>query len=111
MLSSFVWILGFIFLVCFLLAIVLTRLIGHGLLVRTTDADEMDDLQSVRGMFSTVSISLFNLFQLVTADDWSRLAYPLISLNPAWRVFFICFIMFMSWTMLSLLNAVASQTM
>merc|ERR1712232_1321762 len=61
--------------------------------------------------FSDIPTSPFTLFQLTTADDWARIALPVVAIHPLWRVFFIFFITFMSWTMLSLLTAVASETM
>lgn len=109
------WILLVIFLFCFVLAIIFTRLLGHGLLVSETASDA----GTVREMFRDVPSSLFALFQLTTADDWARIALPVISARNSehpvsqfiWRLFFIFFITFMSWTMLSLLTAVASEEM
>jgi len=63
----------------------------------------------VRSMFADIPTSLFTLFQLTTSDDWSRIAHPVVAMHPLWAVFFIFYITFMSWTMLSLLTAVASE--
>jgi len=108
MMPTFTWILLMIIMMCFTLAIVLTRLVGHGLVVKHDDADLVD---AVTSQWANIPTSLFTLFRLTTADDWSKMAIPIIFLNPGWRVFFVCFITFMSWTMLSLLTAVASESL
>lgn len=105
---NFSFILAMIFLLCFVLAILLTRLVGHGLLVGM--ADDPLSIQ-VRSTFSDMPTSLFLLFQLTTTDDWARVATPLVQFSHWWRVFFVAFITVMSWTMLSLLTAVASETL
>lgn len=108
MMNTFIWILSLIFVFCFVLAIILTRLLGHGLAVKTQDAELRAKVQS---MFEDIPTSLFTLFQLTTAEDWSLIAYPVVQVFGIWRYFFVVFITFMSWTMLSLLTAVASETM
>jgi len=80
---------------------------GHGLVVNSDDEDLVD---AVRSQWLNIPTSVFTLFRLTTADDWSKMAQPIIYLNSGWRVFFVCFITFMSWTMLSLLTAVASES-
>jgi voltage-gated sodium channel len=108
MMINFSFILAMIFLMCFVLAIMLTRLVGHGLLVGM--ADDPLSIQ-VRSTFSDMPTSLFLLFQLTTTDDWARVATPLVHFSHWWRFFFVAFITVMSWTMLSLLTAVASETL
>uniref|UniRef100_A0A7S1S9V7 EF-hand domain-containing protein n=1 Tax=Alexandrium catenella TaxID=2925 RepID=A0A7S1S9V7_ALECA len=108
MMSTFIWILSIIFIFCFVLAIMLTRLLGHGLAVKTQDEELRKKVQS---MFADIPTSLFTLFQLTTAEDWSLVAGPVVETFGMWRYFFMAFITFMSWTMLSLLTAVASETM
>lgn len=107
------WIFTVIFLFLFVLAIILTRMIGHGLVVDVSKPNARE----VRSMFKDIPTSLFTLFRLTTADDWGEIAVPVVSLDQpgyqrfAWRIFFVFFITFMSWTMLSLLTAVASEMM
>mmetsp|Transcript_48426 Transcript_48426/g.149614 ORF Transcript_48426/g.149614 Transcript_48426/m.149614 type:complete len:345 (-) Transcript_48426:206-1240(-) len=108
MMSTFIYILTMIFLLCFVLAIILTRLLGHGLVVKTED----EDLKGkVRDLFADIPTSIFTLFQLTTAEDWTKIAGPVVETGRLWRAFFVAFITVMSWTMLSLLTAVASETM
>lgn len=106
MMPTFGWILFIISALCFMLAIVLTRLVGHGLLVTPTDENVA---AQVRLTFKDIPTSLFTLFRLTTSDDWSLVAEPLVVDSAWWRVFFVAYITFMSWTMLSLLTAVASE--
>jgi hypothetical protein len=107
------WIFSVIFIFCFVFAIILTRILGHGLVVNP----DSPDASTVEEMFADIPTSMFTLFQLTTADDWMHIAQPVISMDQRpvvrffWRLFFIFFITFMSWTMLSLLTAVASETM
>jgi len=108
MMGTFMWILGIIFLLCFVLAIILTRMLGHGLAIDTED-DEVK--AQVQALFADIPCSLFTLFQLTTAEDWISIAGPVVAVGDMWRVFFVVFITIMSWTMLSLLTAVASETM
>lgn len=96
------------FFFAFVLSIVLTHLIGKHLGVQT-DSSEIEEL--FQAQFGSVARTLFTLFELTTADDWQRIAMPLVQQNPFWRLFFVSFIVFVSWTMLSLLTAVASETM
>merc|ERR1711920_248229 len=59
------------------------------------------------GVFS----SLFSLFQVTTMDNWSDIAGPLVRHNSKyWMGFFVVFIAFTSWTMISLLTAVVSES-
>lgn len=109
MVSNFAWVLAIIFLFCFMLALVLTRLLGHELLL-WEGIDERLRHQVVAD-FQDFRTSLFTVFRLCTVDDWTRIAEPLIRLHPLWKLFFVFFIASMSWTMLSLLTAVAAQTL
>mmetsp|Transcript_27038 Transcript_27038/g.58864 ORF Transcript_27038/g.58864 Transcript_27038/m.58864 type:complete len:601 (+) Transcript_27038:563-2365(+) len=102
MLGTFAWILTIILVMILVLSVLLTRLLGF---VTTDDRD----FREVLKRFDDIPTSLFTLFQLTTMDDWSTIALPMTGWNPAWRLFFIAFITFMSWTMLSLLTAVASE--
>lgn len=63
------------------------------------------------GYFQDVPTSLFTLFQLTTTDNWDDIAYPLVEIDARWRLFFVFFIAFASWTMISVLTAVASDNM
>mmetsp|Transcript_127777 Transcript_127777/g.367831 ORF Transcript_127777/g.367831 Transcript_127777/m.367831 type:complete len:576 (-) Transcript_127777:52-1779(-) len=108
MVNTFVWILSLVFVLCFVLSIIMTQLVGHGL-VFGGDQSHME--QEAQSLFSTVPTTLFTLFQLTTMDNWASIAGPMIQLSVFWRFFFVAFIMCVSWTLLSLLTAVASEIM
>lgn len=112
--SQFIWIFAVLTIFIFCTAIILTHLLGHGESIggyhelMATQADEFGKIQS---NFGDVGTSLFTLFQLTTIDNWDQIAMPICSIYPAWRIFFVFFIMFASWIMISVLTAVASNSM
>jgi len=107
MVHTFAWILSIVFTLIFVLAIALTALVGCGVLAR---AGEQEESEENHILFEDIPAALFTLFQLTTADDWSRISTPMVAVNPtSSRLFFVSYITFMSWTLLSLLTAVASE--
>lgn len=62
-------------------------------------------------MFGNVPTSFFSLFQVTTIDEWNVIADPVVKMDTTWRFFFVTFIAFASWTMISVLTAVASDSM
>mmetsp|Transcript_16436 Transcript_16436/g.38517 ORF Transcript_16436/g.38517 Transcript_16436/m.38517 type:complete len:487 (+) Transcript_16436:100-1560(+) len=114
MFGTFIWIFGvlFLFILCF--AIMLTHLLGHAEALgdrEYLEREHNEALHLVMTYFQDVPTSLFTLFQLTTTDNWDRIAKPLVEINPWWRLFFVFFISFASWTMISVLTAVASTNM
>jgi len=103
--SCWIWVTLLVF--HFLGALVLTRVIGHGLMVK--DGGDTDDESEARALFADLRTSVFTLFRLTTVDDWYEIAMPLTAVHPGWMLFFVCFIVVV-WVMLSLLTAVASET-
>jgi len=61
--------------------------------------------------FRNVPTSLFTLFVVITQDNWRKVADPVIEFNPAMQMLFVVFIIIGSWTMISILTAVASDSM
>lgn len=96
-------------------AVVLTHFLGHGLLFgRSEDQEEgayKDALASIEENFCCISVSLVSLFRITTTDDWYTIAHPLVYLDSRWMILFIEFILFTAWTMISVLTAVASDSM
>mmetsp|Transcript_108254 Transcript_108254/g.337358 ORF Transcript_108254/g.337358 Transcript_108254/m.337358 type:complete len:488 (-) Transcript_108254:343-1806(-) len=78
----------------------MTRILGR------VEGDEADE---VAVFFSDVQTSFFSLFQIITMDNWFVIAKPVIQMNGVWCLFFVLFIAFCSWTMISILTAVASD--
>lgn len=110
---------GGIFLVLFFFifcsAIILTRTLGK------VEVDEDDPplgaeytderAQQIKHRFRDVWTSWFTLFQVTTTDNWDTIATPIVKRNPWWRCFFVTFIVFASWVLISVLTAVASDSM
>jgi len=96
MTQSLSWIFCVIALVSYVSAVFFTLYIKDNL----TDAEEF---------FPDVWSSAFSLFQVTTMDNWHHIAVPLVRYHGAWGLFFVVFIAFTSWTMISLLTAVVSE--
>lgn len=113
MLSTFIWIFIVLFLFILVSAIVLTQQVGNmEVLHDGQEGRVMEDARrSVAEQFHNVRSSLFLLFQVTTQDNWEEIARPIIVLNPHMRLFFVFFITFASWTLISVLTAVASDSM
>lgn len=120
MFGSMSWIFMVLLIVMIACAIILTTLIGHGIEAGVADFSITDNPDSFdyagasafsQANFKDVPTSLFTLFLVITQDNWRRVADPLLVLNPFWEIFFIVFIIFASWTIISVLTAVASDSM
>lgn len=112
--TQFIWIFMVLalFLVC--TAIITTHLLGHGEALGSRhylETEHADAFQRITTCFGDVATSIFTLFQLTTTDNWDEIAFPIISVDTRWRLFFYGFIVFASWTMISVLTAVASNSM
>jgi len=59
--------------------------------------------------FRDIPTTMFSLFQVTTLDNWIDIAQPAIELDSRWQGFFVVFICIASWTMISILTAVASE--
>jgi len=115
MFSTMIWIFTFLTLVMVCLAIIMTRELGRQdpdeVSPATLIEEEQEMAAHVAQYFQDVPTTLFTLFRVSTQDDWMTIAGPLVEGNPAWSIFFIGFIVFVSWTMISVLTAVASESM
>lgn len=107
---TLMWIFTVLLLFCYVNAVVLTHLFGR---FEALDDEHMskEDMESVKHYFGDVITSMFTLFQILTLDSWHKIAQPVVSYMPIWRLFFVFFIAFGSWTMISLLTAVVSDNM
>lgn len=61
--------------------------------------------------FGTLGRSLFTLFQVMTLEAWPDVARPLMQQEPWAWVFFVCFIMISTFTVLNLVIAVIVNAM
>lgn len=112
MMQSFFVIFAILFFFILFCAIICTQLLGQGEALDRDAMDNFDDLFPLVQMnFHDVQTSLFTLFQVTTTDNWMQIAEPVIALDERWMLFFVMFILFASWTMISVLTAVASDCM
>lgn len=109
MLHKFVWIFLVLFFFIFCSSIVLTKLLGQSDFAEIEGLEE--EIDFIRTHFRDVPSALFTLFQVTTCDNWTKIAVPVIRVNPYMRLFFIGFIVFASWILISVLTAVASDAM
>mmetsp|Transcript_37518 Transcript_37518/g.86587 ORF Transcript_37518/g.86587 Transcript_37518/m.86587 type:complete len:463 (+) Transcript_37518:142-1530(+) len=116
MMKTFVWIFYVLFILILCCGITLTQLLrstaAKHLSHRSEESsEELHAWRKVHEHFQNVPTAFFALFQVTTTDNWDYIAGPLITLHPMWRIFFVLFIVFMAWTMISILTAVASDSM
>mmetsp|Transcript_39173 Transcript_39173/g.121449 ORF Transcript_39173/g.121449 Transcript_39173/m.121449 type:complete len:395 (+) Transcript_39173:367-1551(+) len=104
MADAIVSIFGVLFVFIISCAIMCTQLIGHVENHAGGEGPQPEDY------FKDVTTSMFTLFQITTLDNWMDIAAPLIARDWRWQIFFIFFICFASWTMISILTAVASES-
>lgn len=109
MMGPFMLIITILFGFNLFVSIILTHILGHGEGLDDHTLSSYLYVKQVRVHFSDVRTSFFTLFQVITTDNWYKIAQPLIELDRRWRVFFVLFIAFCSWTMISILTAVASD--
>lgn len=100
MAKDLVWIFVVLAIILVSLAVILTQYFGGH-----------PEAGSVADLFVDVPSAFFTLFRVTTVDNWMQVASPLISMEPAWQLFFVFFIVFASWTVISVLTAVASDKM
>uniref|UniRef100_A0A7S0FAJ3 EF-hand domain-containing protein n=1 Tax=Pyrodinium bahamense TaxID=73915 RepID=A0A7S0FAJ3_9DINO len=105
-------IFGVLFLFILLCAVLCTQLLGHAIDSGGSGNSDTDNLlQKMKENFNDVPTSMFTLFQITTLDNWMDVAGPAIAQGWQWQIFFVVFISFGSWTMISILTAVASDRM
>eukprot|EP00928_Gymnodinium_smaydae_P028973 TRINITY_DN21957_c0_g1_i1.p1 TRINITY_DN21957_c0_g1~~TRINITY_DN21957_c0_g1_i1.p1 ORF type:complete len:453 (-),score=101.70 TRINITY_DN21957_c0_g1_i1:77-1435(-) len=101
---SLVWIFGVMTLIWYVVAL------GIQLYVNTLKVED-DDLSEARyRYFQDVSTTMFTLFQVITVDKWAKICESLAVQSPTWRIFFMVFIGFLSWIMISVLTGTISDT-
>jgi len=105
------WILVFMAMWMYSISILCTRLIGHGLLFEDfLEMAEDPEVLEARAYFSTVSASLFSLFELIS--NWSLMPIVLLlDVSPVFRCFFVSVVIYATWAMLSVMTGVVSENM
>uniref|UniRef100_A0A7S2HVB5 EF-hand domain-containing protein n=1 Tax=Zooxanthella nutricula TaxID=1333877 RepID=A0A7S2HVB5_9DINO len=103
-----------IFFVLFLFTLVASIIIVEVLARVDFDATDPEieaNIHHVRENFGSVRAALFSFFRVTTVDNWQSVVGPLVALVPLMKPFFVGYIMLCSWTMISILTAVASDSM
>jgi len=103
-LQALCWIALLAFLWFYLCACICTVFLGHHQFLA---AHGDDDIREIRDRFSTVGMSLFGLFEIMTLEGWTDYARPLLHTNYwPWVLFFLFFIFVASFFFLNLITAV-----
>lgn len=90
----------------FISAIVCTTILGH-----ETAASE-ESLEDFLMYFGTVGRSMFTLFQFITMDDWAAVSDLVVREGyPVMRLFFLIFVFFGGFVMMSALTGVMADHM
>lgn len=108
-LQGIFWVLVLSITVLYALGIVATRLVGHGMLFPGGEAPEI-----VAGPFATVPDSMFTLFRYMSSlpsAEEAQAVDELMHRVPVVRFSFVFFMVTSSWTLLSILTAVVSDSL
>lgn len=108
-LQGMFWVLVFMVMTLYSVAILCTRLIGHGDIV-PEDAEDDPTMVQIRSMFTTVDESMFTLFG--TMSSWSLVRFvPLFKEMPFLRPLFVLFYVYSAWALLAVMTGVVSENM
>lgn len=103
------WVLVFMIMTLYSVAILCTNFIGHGTLL--TEEDQEDPaIKEIQDMFGSVSESMFSLFG--TVSSWSLNKFvPLFDELPILRPLFVIFYIYSAWALLAVMAGVVSENM
>jgi hypothetical protein len=104
------WVLCFMLLLIYAIAILCTRLIGHFDASSLDDPQQQAEVEEVQAMFRDVRTSMFYLFE--TMSSWTLVPLiPLFQIAPITRIFFVLFYIYAGWTLLAVMTGVVSFNM
>jgi len=106
-LSAVVWVGGVTFILCYMSAIVLTKLIGHS-------ADDWGESASeIRSKFGCIGHTLRTLFIILTLEGWCDITDVLSEQINSYLVFCVAggFIWLIAFTMVSLITGIISNSL
>jgi len=104
--QSVLWIALFLGVVIFISAIFTTEVLGK----RADDWPE-DERPDVEMYWGSVQGSALTLFQFLTLDDWKDVYVQVVAVKPWMRLFFVPYIMFAAFVMMSALTGVMAEHM
>eukprot|EP00746_Dinoflagellata_sp_MGD_P145120 gnl/MRDRNA2_/MRDRNA2_77771_c0_seq1.p1 gnl/MRDRNA2_/MRDRNA2_77771_c0~~gnl/MRDRNA2_/MRDRNA2_77771_c0_seq1.p1 ORF type:complete len:620 (+),score=129.78 gnl/MRDRNA2_/MRDRNA2_77771_c0_seq1:111-1970(+) len=105
------WVLVLMVMVLYAIAILCTRLIGHGVILPDPEALAKDaELVDIRELFRTVPDSMFALFG--SMSSWSLIQLnPLFEDMPLLKPIFVLFYVYSAWALLAVMTGVVSENM
>lgn len=108
-LQGMFWVLVFLLMTLYAVAIISTRLIGHGQML--TDEMLLDpEIQDLMKLFSNVPTSMYSLFG--TISSWSLDQYaPFFDQAPVFKPIFVIFYVYSAWALLAVMTGVVSENM
>lgn len=112
MMASFAVVFAVLFLLLLVSSMLCTQCLGNATeFVSDTGEEEREELvRDIQVHFKDIPTTMFSLFQVTTLDNWIDIAKPAIMVDMRWQGFFVLFICAASWTMISILTAVASES-
>jgi len=104
--QSIFWVLVLTMVTIYAFAILATRMIGHGLLVK--NPDDLDE--NTKRMFQSIWDSMFTLFGVMNSQHFGDIE-PLLTQVPVTKPVFVLFTICSSWALLSVMTGVVSDHM
>jgi len=104
--QSMFWVLVLTLVTLYTVAILMTRVIGHGAMLK----DPKEIPANTKELFETVPASMFTLFVLMNGEEWRKVE-PLLADYPGMKIVFVIFTIFSSWALLSVMTGVVSDNM
>eukprot|EP00746_Dinoflagellata_sp_MGD_P136987 gnl/MRDRNA2_/MRDRNA2_70817_c0_seq1.p1 gnl/MRDRNA2_/MRDRNA2_70817_c0~~gnl/MRDRNA2_/MRDRNA2_70817_c0_seq1.p1 ORF type:complete len:492 (-),score=75.77 gnl/MRDRNA2_/MRDRNA2_70817_c0_seq1:110-1585(-) len=104
--SSVCWIGLLVLIVDYICAVFLTRTIGH-------NADAWNDDQAIliKYWFGSIGKSMYTLFLIMTLAGWDQICSIIMEEYPFSVIFFMLYILVASYTMVSLITGVISESL
>uniref|UniRef100_A0A6V0FSN5 EF-hand domain-containing protein n=1 Tax=Zooxanthella nutricula TaxID=1333877 RepID=A0A6V0FSN5_9DINO len=108
-LAGMFWVLVFVVMTLYSVAILCTRMIGHGDIL-SDDMAVDPEIREIQVMFASVPESMFTLFG--TISSWSLTTYvPLFVTVPILKPVFVLFYVYSAWALLAVMTGVVSENM
>lgn len=105
------WVLVLMVMVLYAIAILCTRLIGHGAILPAPEVVLQDeDLHEIQMLFQTVPDSMFALFGSMSSWSLMQLS-PLFDDQPLLKPIFVLFYVYSAWALLAVMTGVVSENM
>merc|ERR1712025_788301 len=104
--TSVCWIGILVFIMDYIFAIFLTQLIG-----KQADTWDDDEAVLVTQWFGNIGRSMYTLFTVMTLAEWEQICMVIMKQFPLVVLFFIFYIIIASYTMVSLITGVISDSL